>query len=316
MRDAFVRALAAAAVADSSVVLVTGDIGFGVLEGFAESFGDRFINVGVAEQNLAGIAAGMALTGHHVFTYSIGNFPTLRCLEQLRNDICYHDLNVTVVAVGGGMAYGALGPSHFAIEDLAILRSLPGMAVVAPGDPLEVEALVPQIVERGGPTYLRLGRAGEPSVHALGTRVEFGRPTVVRAGADACVLTTGGMLSVGAEAVDSLARDHGLKCSLASVHTVAPMHLDTLDAVMDGHDLIVTCEEHTVVGGLGGAVAEHLAESGCVRRLVRFGLPSRCPQGIGSQEYLRRRNGLDADTLSKRVVKELERASACPTTPI
>src|SRR2546429_6775395 len=146
---------------DPRIVLLTGDLGFAVLDEFRAKYPAQFYNVGVAEQNLAGVAAGLALAGHVVFTYSIGNFPTLRCLEQVRNDICYHNADVKIVAVGGGLAYGSLGVSHFATEDLAILRALPNMTVVAPGDPVEVAQLVPQIVQREGPVYLRLGRAGE-----------------------------------------------------------------------------------------------------------------------------------------------------------
>src|SRR5256885_1033596 len=151
-----------AACANPRVVLLTGDLGFAVLDEFRANCPRQFYNVGVAEQNLAGVAAGLALSGHIVFTYSIGNFPTLRCLEQVRNDICYHQADVKIVTVGGGLAYGSLGMSHFATEDLAILRALPELTVVAPGDPTEVEQLVPQIVARPGPVYLRLGPGGRP----------------------------------------------------------------------------------------------------------------------------------------------------------
>ncbi|MGH9680291.1 MAG: transketolase, partial [Candidatus Acidiferrales bacterium] len=140
MRSAFFRALTALAEQDERICLIVGDLGFGVVETFAERFPSRFLNAGVAEQNMTGIAAGMALSGKIVFTYSIANFPILRCLEQVRNDVCYHNADVKIVAVGGGLAYGALGPTHHATEDLAILRSLPRMAVVAPGDPAEAEA--------------------------------------------------------------------------------------------------------------------------------------------------------------------------------
>src|SRR5712691_10038528 len=166
MRPAFFRALPELAAADERVNLVVGDLGFGVVEPFVERFPARFFNAGVAEQNMTGIAAGLALSGKTVFTYSIANFPTLRCLEQIRNDVCYHNANVKVVAVGGGFAYGALGMTHHATEDLAIMRALPGMVVVAPGDPLETELATRAIVSHSGPCYLRLGRAGEPKVHS------------------------------------------------------------------------------------------------------------------------------------------------------
>lgn len=301
MRGAFIDTLTSIAEEDSSVLLMTGDLGFGVLNHYREKLGCQFLNVGVAEQNLAGVAAGIALTGHRVFTYSIANFPTLRCLEQLRNDVCYHDAAVTVVTVGGGMAYGALGASHFAIEDLAIMRVLPNMTVVAPGDPEEVRALLPQMMARRGPSYLRLGRAGEPVVHPPGTEIILGRPTVVRSGEGICVLSTGGMLPVAAEAVSALVKDQGLSPTLASVHTLATVDEEALAAVIDGHDFIVTCEEHSVVGGLGGLVAEYMAEGGLGARLVRIGLPRGFPNGIGSQEYLRELNALDAPAITRRI---------------
>src|SRR5207302_7770276 len=147
------------------VCLVVGDLGYSVIEKFAETYPDQFVNVGVAEQNMTGIAAGLALSGKIVFTYSIANFATLRCLEQIRNDVCYHNANVKVVAVGGGLAYGALGSTHHATEDLAIMRALPRMVVVAPGDPVETELLTRAVAAEAGPCYMRLGRAGRSEEH-------------------------------------------------------------------------------------------------------------------------------------------------------
>src|SRR5437667_1620165 len=175
MRSAFFDTLVRLAEDDERITLVVGDLGFGVIEPFARRFPDRFLNAGVAEQNLTGIAAGMALSGKIVFTYSIANFPTLRCLEQIRNDVCYHEANVKIVAVGGGFAYGALGMTHHATEDLAIMRTLPGMVVVAPGDPVEAELATRAVVRDSRPCYLSLGRAGEPTVHPRGVSFQLGR---------------------------------------------------------------------------------------------------------------------------------------------
>ena len=165
MRTAFIETLTEEAAKNPDVCLVVGDLGFGVVTDFAESMPKQFLNPGVAEQNMTGVAAGMAMMGKNVFTYSIANFPTIRPLEQIRNDICYHNANVKVVSVGGGFCYGALGPTHFATEDLAIMRSLPNMLVIAPGDPIEAKLATRALVEHEGPAYLRLGRAGEPLVH-------------------------------------------------------------------------------------------------------------------------------------------------------
>src|SRR5207245_8966920 len=165
MRNAFFRALYALAERDERVFLIVGDLGFGVVEPFAERFPGRFLNAGVAEQDMTGIAAGLALCGKIVFTYSIANFPTLRCFEQIRNDVCYHNANVKVVSVGGGLAYGALGVTHHATEDIAVMRTLPNMTIVAPADSIEAELATRALATQSGPAYLRLGRSGEPRVH-------------------------------------------------------------------------------------------------------------------------------------------------------
>jgi transketolase len=286
---------------DPRVVLLTGDLGFSVLDEFRAKYPDRFYNVGVAEQNLAGVAAGLALAGHVVFTYSIGIFPTLRCLEQLRNDICYHNANVKVVTVGGGLSYGSLGVSHYAIEDLAILRALPNMTVVAPGDPVEVAHLVPQIAERHGPVYLRLGRAGEKVVHTSGALVLLGHPTRARAGSEVLLLTTGGMLPVACEAAELLEKE-ALNVEVVSVHTLKPLDADRICALAGRFPVVVTCEEHSAIGGLGGAVAEVLLEAGIAPTFRRFALSSDFPEGVGSQEYLRKVNALDAPALRALVL--------------
>ena len=301
MRDAFIRSLLRIATRDPQVLLVSGDLGFKVLDEFRMKCPDQFYNVGVAEQNLTGISVGLALTGHVVFTYSIGNFPTLRCLEQVRNDVCYHNADVKIVTVGGGMAYGSLGFSHFAIEDLAIMRAMPGMTVVAPGDPVEVEKLVPQIVERSGPVYLRLGRAGEKPVHDQTVKVVLGEPTQVRSGSDVLLLTAGGMLPVALQAANALAED-GIESEVVSVHTLKPLDTDAICELATRFPVVVTCEEHTILGGLGGAVAEVLLEAGISTTFRRFGLSPNFPKGVGSQNYMREVNGIDAPALSALVM--------------
>ena len=296
MRDTFIRMLLEIARENPRVILMTGDLGFKVLDEFRAECPRQFYNVGVAEQNLTGVAAGLALSGHVVFTYSIGNFPTLRCLEQVRNDVCYHNADVKIVTVGGGMAYGSLGFSHFATEDLAILRALPGMTVVAPGDPVEVEKLVPQIFDKPGPVYLRLGRAGEKRIHDPTTEVILGKPTEARAGKDVLLLTTGGMLPVALEAAEMLEEDR-IDAAVVSVHTLKPLDGETICNLASRFAAVITCEEHTVLGGLGGAVAEVLLEAGVVTRFRRFGLPATFPIGVGSQDHMRTVNQLDADSL-------------------
>ncbi|MGH9864787.1 MAG: transketolase family protein, partial [Candidatus Acidiferrales bacterium] len=274
MRSAFIRSLVSLAEEDDRVCLVTGDLGFGVVEPFAEKFPKQFVNAGVAEQNMTGIAAGMALCGEVVFTYSIANFPTLRCLEQIRNDVCYHRADVKIVSIGGGLAYGALGASHHATEDIAVMRSLPEMTIVAPGDPVEAEMATKALVARAGPAYLRLGRSGEPPVHSDGVDFQIGKAIRVTDGDDITLIATGTMLHATVQAAEQLARE-GIGARVLSMHTIKPLDLEAVYAAATDTRAIVTIEEHSIVGGLGSAVAEVLAESSdCHVRFKRMALPS------------------------------------------
>ncbi len=292
MRSAFFRTLLDLAEQEDRIYLVVGDLGFGVVEPFAQRFPDRFLNVGVAEQNMTGVAAGLALCGKIVFTYSIGNFSTLRCLEQIRNDVCYHQADVKIVSVGGGFAYGALGMTHHVLEDLAIMRALPGMVVVAPGDPFEVEQATRAVVSQPGPCYLRLGRVGEPRIHGPGAVFKLGRAIRVREGRALTIISTGGLLETGLRAAELLS-GVGIDARVVSMHTLKP--IDEAEVVSAAAETggIATLEEHSVIGGLGSAVAEILAESAGARgRLKRFGVPSAFAPEVGSQEYLRAVYGL------------------------
>jgi transketolase len=310
MRGAFFRALLDLAEQDERVNLVVGDLGFGVVEEFARRFPKRFLNAGVAEQNMTGIAAGMALSGKIVFTYSIANFPILRCLEQVRNDVCYHNANVKIVAVGGGLAYGALGATHHATEDLAILRSLPQMVVVAPGDPVETEAATRAVVAHDGPCYLRLGRAGEANVH--GTPIDFvlGKAIEMREGRDATLISTGGMLGTAMQVADLLC-EAGLQTRVLSMHTVGPLDTAAIESSVRETGAVFTLEEHSVVGGLGGAVAEFLAENWDAPVIFRrFGLPSEFSCFVGSQDYMRARHGLSAEAVALGIRAKMGKAQS------
>ncbi|RAU23589.1 transketolase [Paramagnetospirillum kuznetsovii] len=286
MRTAFIQALMDVAAADSRIQLVTADLGYSVVEGFAESFPTRFINCGVAEQLMAGMSAGMAMSGRVVFTYSIANFPTMRCLEQIRNDICYHNVPVKIVAVGGGLAYGAQGYTHHGIEDLAVMAVLPHMTVIAPGDPHEVRALVPQIAALDGPCYLRLGRGGEPVVHAPDAEIVLGKAAVLKIGTDVTLISTGAMLKPALDAVAALAAQ-GISAGLLSMHTVRPLDVGAIIEVARRTGNLVTVEEHVLAGGLGTMVADALLEAGVPARLKKYGIGAELHGVVGSQAYLR-----------------------------
>jgi transketolase len=300
MRTAFIRTLEDLAGKDSRINLIVGDVGFKVVESFAKRFPKQFINVGIAEQNMVGLAVGLALEGRVVFTYSIGNFPTLRCLEQIRNDVCYHKANVKIVAIGGGLTYGPLGSSHHATEDLAIMRSLPEMVVLAPGDPREAEAAVLASAAHKGPCYIRLGKAGEPTVHATNPDFELGRSITLREGTDLTIFSTGAMLAVCHETAEAL-QEAGIGVRLISMHTIKPLDSDAVRRAALETGGIVTIEEHSIVGGLGSAVAETLAQLPEVPRIPFriIGLPDDFCRAVGSQTYLRNLYGLTVSSLVK-----------------
>src|SRR6266478_3691001 len=216
MRDHFIKRLGQLASSDKRIVLITGDLGFGVFNDYRRDFPDQFINAGVSEQNMTMLATGMALEGHIAFTYSIGNFPTLRCLEMIRNDAAYHGANVKVVCIGGGFSYGALGISHHATEDLAILRSLPGLKVVSPGDEWEVRQATRALVTTPGTCYLRLDKSKAPATHRAHDVFEIGVARRVHEGTDLTIAATGGILQVALEAADELATRHKVQTRILS----------------------------------------------------------------------------------------------------
>jgi transketolase len=292
MRTSFIETLADIAERDPRVWLLTADLGYSVLERFSTRFPERYVNVGVAEQNLIGVAAGLARCGKTVFVYSIANFPTLRCLEQIRNDVCYHEANVKVVAVGGGLAYGAQGYTHHGIEDLAVMRSLPGMTVVAPGDPVETRALTRALADKPGPCYLRLGKANEPMIHAPDQAVVLGKAIQLRTGRDMTLISTGAMLETTVKTADRL-EGADISARVLSMPTVKPLDEEAVAKAARETPTVITVEEHSVTGGLGSAVAEFLSENPGPRpvRFRRFGLPDRLHHTIGSQSYLRRLMG-------------------------
>jgi transketolase len=304
VRTAFAETLCELVATDQRLWLLAGDLGYSVLERFQKCAPARYVNVGVAEQNLTGVAAGLAHSGKIVFTYSIANFPTLRCLEQIRNDVCYHELPVKVVAVGGGFTYGSQGYTHHGLEDLAVLRTLPGMTVVAPGDPAETRLATRAIAALPGPCYLRLGKAGEPEVHAAPPAFEIGKAIRVREGGDATLISTGGMLKTAVTAADRLRAAHGLEVRVLSMHTLKPLDEDAVRAAARETGVIVTLEEHSIIGGLGSATAETLAETPGARCLFRrFGAPDRLHRRIGSQAYMREMFG-DLDGLVRDLVRQ------------
>lgn len=304
MRDTVIRTLIELGKEDKDVELITGDLGFGVLKSFWETLPNQFINAGIAEQNMTGVAAGMALEGKKVFTYSIGNFPTLRCLEQIRNDCAYHNANVNVICVGGGYVYGSLGMSHHATEDIAILRALPDVTVICPGDPIEASLAVKKIAQTDGTCYLRLGRGGEQNVNTVIKEFEIGKAYKLRDAKDmnkkVAVFSTGAILEETTKACDML-EEQGIAVEQYSFPTVKPIDRAVIEDCANRFDNIFTVEEHNIVGGFGGAVAEVLAECGGKAKLHRIGIDDFYCIEVGSQAYLREQVGINAEGIVRKV---------------
>lgn len=308
MRDTFTRCLQDAARQNENLVLVTGDLGFGVLAPYMKEFPDRFINAGISEQAMMSLAAGMAIEGKTVVVYSIGNFPTLRCLEQIRNCCAYHDANVKIVCVGAGFVYGVLGMTHHATEDMSALRLLPGVRVYAPADAKETEAVMPCFLNEPGVAYLRIGRGGEPCFHEDGALSGYrtGKALEQSSGTDAYILTAGGILKSAVEA-SKLLNEKGFSVGVASFPTVKPMDNEYLASLCEKVSVLFTLEEHTIVGGFGGAVCETV--SGFTKnraRVVRLGLNDTYCAIVGNQEYLVKHFGLDGESVAEKVQAVLE----------
>jgi transketolase len=294
MRNAFIDELIHLAEVHPNIVLIVGDLGYSVVEPFAQKFPDRFINAGVAEQNMAGLAAGMASEGFHVFIYSIANFPTFRCAEQIRNDIDYHNLSVTIVSIGGGLSYGPLGYSHHAIQDYALMRCMPNMLIGAPGDPMEVRACLRYLVSNPQPSYLRIGKAGEPTFHSEVPNLVPGEWLMISgdhkndAGA---ILCTGATLEIGMSIKNSTPEYSdwnvytmplwGMKCKFRQLDQVSRM------------SKVITLEDHLVDGGFGSWMLESLPhESGMRNKLDLKGLDPVVCGSVASQVELNKLGGL------------------------
>jgi transketolase len=301
MRNAFADEVTKLGLEDSRVVLLSGDIGNKLFDKFKDNARGRFFNCGVAEANMMSVAAGMALNGLRPVVYTITPFTTTRCFEQIRVDACYHGAPVTIVGTGSGLSYAELGPTHHSLEDLAILRTLPGMTVLAPCDEVELRALLRQALKLQGPAYMRIGKKGEPVLHAKATVLRIGKAVTLREGVDACLIGAGTILSEVMKAAEVLTRD-GIRAGVESFHTVKPLDEERLAELFGRYPLVAVVEEHGLLGGLGGSIAEWRArQDGRLARMLSFGAEDSFLHEIGSQDYARRRYGIDAATIASRV---------------
>lgn len=299
MRNAFFASLAELASHDDRIVLLTGDLGFSVIEQFADRYPERFINVGVAEQNMVGIATGMAEAGYIPFVYSIATFAALRPFEFIRNGPVAHRARVRIVGVGGGFEYGTAGSTHHALEDLAVLRTQPGLTVISPSDHRQAGTALDATWDLDGPIYYRLGKNDRREVSGLDGTFELGRVDVVGDGTDLVVVSTG---AIASEAVDALAilQAEGIGATALILPTISPVPRSALADLLAPFALVVSAEAHYVNGGLGSLVAEVMTDCGLGARLLRVGVEGMPDGRTGSESYLNEQHGLSAAQIARR----------------
>jgi transketolase len=306
MRNAFADELTKLGNADSRVVMLSGDIGNRLFDKFKDAHPTRFLNCGVAEQNMMGLAAGLAMSGKRPIVYTITPFVTTRCLEQIRTDVGYHEAPVTIVAVGAGLSYSGLGPTHHACEDIAFLRAIPNMSVVCPGDAWEVRGAMRAAIAGGRPVYIRMGKKGEPLIHkGVPENFAIGRALTVREGADVCLLSTGNMLPEAMEAAHLLA-ERKISARVVSYHTVKPLDEACLREAFSRFKAVVTIEEHSLIGGFGSAVAEWVIDNRVMPQcFLRVGTPDKFFKQSGEQEFAREQLGLTGHQIADRIAVAL-----------
>lgn len=305
MRLAFIDELTRLASKDKNVWLVTADLGFLVFENFRDNFPGQFLNVGVAEQNLMSVSAGLAMSGKKVFAYSISTFASMRPYEQIRNDICYQNLPVCIVGGGSTFSYSTFGCTHSPFEDIGLMRMLPNMTVLVPGDPIEVQSLVRGVYNNQRPAYIRIAKRGEPVVHSPDSLIVLGKAVEVRPGYDVSILVCGRQLPNAVMAASALS-ELGIQARVLSFHTVKPLDKEAILKAAKETRAIVTVEEHFLAGGFGSAIAEFLSDEKIDTPLTRIGISDEFPKGSGSQEYFLKQYRLTADGIVETVKDSLK----------
>lgn len=302
MRNHVISKITEIAQTDSRIMLIIADLGYNVVEEFQKKYPKRFINVGIAEQNMTAVAAGLALEGNMVFTYSIGNFPTLRCIEQIRNDVCYHNANVKILAVGGGFSYGDLGMTHHATEDIAMMRALPNMRVYVPADEIDAVECLLDAYSFDGPAYIRMARGKEKVFHKETQNIDVTKLVPFSLiGKTINIFTTGTVLSEGKE-LQQMLENSGISSGIFSVPRIKPIDAEGIKKIAANSELLITIEEHNVIGGLGGAVAEILSEMRIPHAMLyRAGLQDTYTSIVGDQAYLRSCYGISAQKIFEHI---------------
>lgn len=300
MRNVFADELAQLAKVDSRIMLLSGDIGNKLFDPFKKVDPTRFLNCGIAEANMMSVAAGLALNGLRPVVYTITPFTTSRCFEQIRVDVCYHEAPVIIVGTGSGLSYAELGPTHHSLEDMAILRSLPGIQVIAPCDSTELRLALRQALKCSVPTYIRIGKKGEPDIHEMNVSFQIGKAITLKKGSDVLILASGTLISNVLDAATIL-EQHGLSTQIASFHTIKPLDAEYISNNLNGFMTIVTVEEHGKIGGLGGAVSEFLSKISQHPKHLRLGTEDEFMHEMGTQEYAQKKYGLDSAGIANQI---------------
>lgn len=301
MRNTFADEITKLAAHDNRIVLLSGDIGNKLFDEFKLVAGDRFYNCGVAEANMTGVAAGLAMMGFRPITYTITPFVTVRCLEQIRVDLCYHNLPAIIVGTGSGLSYASLGPTHHSCDDVGLLRMLPNMKIICPCDPQEVRGAIRAALQSDTPVYIRLGKKGEPHIHQAVPDMKLGKSITIKHGDDICLLSTGNIMPMSLE-IAHLLEEESISARVESVHTVKPLDLELLDEVFTRYRYVVTLEEHSLIGGLGSAIAEWLTTKNTNTKLLRFGTRDEFMPYIGEQEYAREYYDLTPEKIIEKIM--------------
>lgn len=301
MRTAILKEVQQIMRKNQQTYFLTGDLGYNSLEEIEKEFPTRFINVGVAEQNMIGIASGLALSGKKVYIYSIIPFLLMRCYEQIRNDVCYHDLDVTLLGIGAGLTYGILSSTHFALEDIAILRPLPNMNIFSPADETEAVLGIKAFATYKHPLYIRIGARQEPTVYSQSYEFEIGKGVVLQRGNDLVIYTSGTIIPEVKKAAELLDKN-GLKATIVNIHTIKPLDEGLISKKAKDKKLAVVVEEHGIIGGLGSAVCEVLSSKNPEVKIIRIGVEDKVIKKVGTRDYLRKNLKLDFMGIQRKIL--------------
>lgn len=306
MRTAFVNTLTDLSRHNKNILLLTGDLGFSVFEKYIETYPTQYINMGIAEANMTGVAAGLAMENKTPFIYSIIPFVTMRNFEQIRNDVCYQNLNVKIIGVGAGFSYGTYGYSHYGLEDIGILRTLPNMTIFSPADPVEAAFVTKEAIAIKGPVYIRLGKSGEPTLYGKKLNLSVGKLSVVKEGKEIALIATGDIVHRAVE-VAKLFYKKKIDIKVISLHTIKPFNIAYFQSLILNTKAIFTLEEHSIIGGIGSLIADIVAENRIPVNFKKIGVLDCFTKVIGYQEYMRQANGLSEEQIFKTILLNLKK---------